>query len=90
VDNNCLSPLEKVKSMVDFGVRFDSNLTFRHHISKKINKTCSVLRIIKQNFIYMDDQTFLLVYKSMVRPHVEFANSAWCPFKVQTRQHGKD
>jgi len=22
----------------------------------------------------MDDQTFLLLYKSMVRPHVEFAN----------------
>jgi len=27
-ENNCLSPLEKVKSTVDFGVHFDSNLTF--------------------------------------------------------------
>jgi len=30
----------------------------------------------------MDDQTFLLLYKSTVRPHVKFANSVWCPFKL--------
>ena len=77
-----LFPLEKVKSMVDLGVRFDSKLTFRDHISEKINKAYSVLRIIKQNFIYMDEHTFILLYKSMVCPHVEFGNSVWCPFKV--------
>jgi len=47
MENNCLPPLEKVKSMVDLGVHFDSNLTFRHHISEKINKAYSVLGIIK-------------------------------------------
>jgi len=26
--------------------------------------------------------TFILLYKSMVRPHVEFANSVWCPYKI--------
>jgi len=31
----------------------------------------------------MNDQTFLLLYESMVRPHVEFANSVWCPFKLR-------
>jgi len=49
MENNCLSPLEKVKSMVDLAVHFDSNLTFRDHISDKINKAYSVLGIIKQN-----------------------------------------
>ena len=29
----------------------------------------------------MDETTFILLYKSMVRPHAEFANSVWCPFK---------
>ena len=37
----------------------------------------------------MDEHTFILLYKAMVRPHVEFANSVWCPFKlgekIQTR-----
>ena len=42
----------------------------------------SVLGIIKRNFIYMDERTFTLLYKSMVRPHVEYANSVWCPYKI--------
>ena len=80
MDRNQLFP--KVESMVDLGVRFDNNLTFRDHISEKINKAYSVLGIIKRNFIYMDERTFTLLYKSMVRPHVEFANSVWCPYKI--------
>jgi len=30
----------------------------------------------------MDDETFLLLYKSMVCHNVEFANSVWCQFKL--------
>ena len=71
MDRNQLFPLDKVESMVDRGVRFDNNLTFRDHISEKINKAYSVLGIIKRNFTYMDERTFTLLYKSMVRPHVE-------------------
>ena len=82
MDRNQLHPLEKVNSMVDLGVRFDNNLTFREHISEKINKTYSVLGIIKRNFIYMDEHTFILLYKAMVRPHIEFANSVWGPYKL--------
>jgi len=29
----------------------------------------------------MDETTFMLLYKSTVRTHLEFANSVWCPFK---------
>jgi len=82
MDRNQLHPLEKVNSMVDLGVRFDNNLTFREHMSEKINKVYSVLGIIKRNFIYMDEHTFFLLYKAMVRPHIEFANSVWCPYKL--------
>ena len=27
----------------------------------------------------MDNDTFILLYKAMVRPHLEYANSVWCP-----------
>ena len=30
----------------------------------------------------MDERTFTLLYKSTLRPHVEFANSVWCPYKI--------
>ena len=68
--------------MVDLRVRFDNNLTFREHMSEKINKAYSVRGIIKNNFIYRDEHTFILLYKAMVRPHIEFANSVWCPYKL--------
>jgi len=29
----------------------------------------------------MDKSIFVLLYKTMVRPHLEYANSVWCPFK---------
>jgi len=32
--------------------------------------------------VYMDERTFILLYKSVVRPHVEFANSVWCPYMI--------
>jgi len=56
-------------------------LSFRDHISHKINKAYSILGIIKNNFIYTDHTRFLLLYKSMVRPHLEYANSVWCPYQ---------
>ena len=30
----------------------------------------------------MDDTRFILLYKSMVRPHLEYANSVWSPYKI--------
>jgi len=29
----------------------------------------------------MDKSTLVLLYKAMVRPHLEYANSVLCPFK---------
>jgi len=59
----------------------DSKLNFGQHIKDKINKAFSVLGVIKRNFIHMDESTFVLLYKAMVRPHLEYSNSVWCPFK---------
>jgi len=66
----------------DFGVRSDSKLAFLDHMNEKGNK--AGLGIIKRNFIYLDNESFVLLYKAMVRPHLEYANSVWCPYKKET------
>jgi len=49
---------------------------------KKLTGHYSMLGLIKRNFIYMDSNTFILLYNSLVRPHLEYANAVWCPYKV--------
>ena len=34
-----------------------------------------------KEILYMDESSFILLYKSMVRRHLEYANSVWCPYK---------
>ena len=38
-----------------------------------------MLMYIKHTFKYIDENMFLLLYKSMVRPHLEFASTVWSP-----------
>ena len=40
-----------------------------------------MLGIIRRSFINLDKKTFMLLYKSLVRCHLEYANSAWSPYK---------
>jgi len=63
--------LEKVHFINDFGVFFDSTLSFREHISQKNNKAYSMIGIIKRNFIHMGAKSILL-YKTLVRPSIEY------------------
>jgi len=63
--------------MKDLGVIFDSKLNFVQHCKEKINTAYSYLGIIKRNFIYLDEDAFVMLYKSLVRSHLEYANSVW-------------
>ena len=38
------------------------------YINDKVNKAYGILGIIKRNFIYLDTNSFVLLYKAMVRP----------------------
>ena len=68
------------------GVTIDSKLTFDTHISNKINKATQMTRIIRRTFQFLDMDTFSPVYKCMVRPHLDYANSIWYPNKKTHNQ----
>ena len=61
---------------------FDSELNFVQHCKEKINTAYSYLGIIKRNFIYLDEDGFVMVYKSLIRSHLEYANSVWNPHRL--------
>ena len=56
--------------MKDLGVIFDSELNFMQPCKEKINTVYSYLGIIKRNFIYLDEDAFVMLYKSFVRSHL--------------------
>jgi len=74
--------LQRCDSIKDLGVIIDSNLTFEDYITEKVNKAYCVLGIIKRNFEHISKEAFVLLYKSMVRSHLEFSNSVWSPYRV--------
>ena len=67
--------------MKDLGVTFDSKLKFNYHINEKVNKSYSVLGLIYRNFKYMSCDTFVMLYKTLVRSHLEYANCVWSPYR---------
>ena len=73
--------LDHVSVVKDVGVLVDSELNFSAHIHEKIAAAFKMLGIIRRSFINLDKKTFMLLYKSLVRCHLEYANSAWSPYK---------
>jgi len=51
------------------------------HINENVNKAYSVLGIIKRNFSYLTVTSFTLLYKGMVRSHIDYCSSVWAPYK---------
>ena len=45
-----------------------------------------ILGVIKKTFSHMDNKTLTTLYKTLVRPHVEYANCIWHPLQnnIQT------
>jgi hypothetical protein len=76
-------PLQRLDNFKDLGVTFDSKLKFYNHIDEKINKAYQTLGIIKRNFIYVPADCFILLYKSLVRSHLEYANCVWNPYHIE-------
>jgi len=73
--------LERYDKVKDLGVLFGEKLSFREHIQDKINKAYMMLGIIKSNFRHLTIPTFVLLYKTMVRSHLDYCCSVWAPYK---------
>jgi len=79
-----IKTLEKSKLELDLGFRVDDSLTFSEHIHKTSNKANGgVMAVIRRTFTRLDCKCFTLLYKSLVRPHLEYGVPVWFPYKVK-------
>ena len=72
-------PMKKVTDEKDLGVVVDDKLNFKKHISQKISKANTMIFLIKHYFHFLDAEMFKTLYKSLVRPHIEYASPVWSP-----------
>ena len=63
-----------LKEEKDLGVKFDPSLTFSKHAVMVTNKANRMVGIINRTFDFLDEDMLRILYKSLIRPHLEYAN----------------
>ena len=71
--------LQVCNSEKDLGVTFDDELKFSQHVDKVTASANKKMGIIKRTFSSLDPNNFKLLYKSIVRPSLEYCSQVWHP-----------
>ena len=74
--NTLLRPTLEQK---DLGVWITISMTFSVHCHKSANKANQALGMIKRNFKYISKSSLMMLYKTFVRPHLEYCAPIWNP-----------
>ena len=72
--------LECIQEEKDLGVIIDSKLKFDSHINEKVKTANKIMGVIRRSFEHLDQESFVYLFKGLVRPHLEYANQVWNPF----------
>ena len=76
-----LPPMQVSEAEKDVGVIIDNKLRFDQHISEKVNKANAIVGALRRSFEYLDKGIFIQLYKALIRPHMEYAQSIWSPYR---------
>ncbi|BHF68997.1 hypothetical protein SprV_0301203800 [Sparganum proliferum] len=81
----CLNgiPLQEVDSQKDLGVWITTSLKPSLHCKKIAKSAMSVLYLVKRTFSAFDEDCFAKVFRTFVRPQLEFAIQAWRPWTAK-------
>jgi len=81
-DGNILK-IESSNMEKDLGIMIDSGFKFAEHMPMVSNKTNGIIAVIRMTFTCLDLKCFNLMYKELVRPHLEYGVTIWFPYKVK-------
>ena len=65
--------LDQVMEEKDLGMIIDHELKFHQQTAASVKKANRVLGLIMKSFSHLDETTSPLLYKTLVRPHLEYA-----------------
>ena len=61
------------------GIYVQDNLKFDQHISITVNRANRLVGLIKRAFSYLDEETLLVLHKTLIRPILDYGNLIWFP-----------
>ena len=69
----------------DLGIMIDSELNFSEHIRMVSKKANGIMAVVKRTFTCLDCEcfNFNLLYKSLVRRHLEYGVTTWFLYKMK-------
>jgi len=75
------NPLQSSQGEKDLGVTINQDLSFDTHIANAVKKANQILGMIWRTYDDKSMKNILQLYKSLVRPHLEYATQVWRPYK---------
>ena len=73
-------PLEETKEEKDLGVIFTQDCKPSRQCAKAAIRAMNCLRVVKRTFRHFDCNSFRVLYKTYIRPHLEYSVQAWSPY----------
>ena len=64
----------------DLGVYITTNMKFSKQCAESVKKANRVIGMIKRNFTNFDRDVIMMLYKSLVRPHIDYCVPVWRPY----------
>ena len=74
--------LMMTESENNLGFVIHSTLKLATHIANCVKKANQMLGITQKTITYKNKRILLLMHKSLVRPHLEYAVQAWSPYQL--------
>jgi hypothetical protein len=78
--------LKTTEEEKDIGVTVTANLKPSAHCKKAARTVQTVLAQVSRAFHFRDRNVFVKLYKTYVRPHLEFSSPAWAPSSVMDKE----
>ena len=71
--------MQAVNKEKDLGVIIDFELKFRKQVAAAVSKAFRVIAVIRRSSSLLDKVILTLLFKTKVRPHLEYGNIVWGP-----------